>query len=208
VRVIAGTAKGRPLVAPKGTDIRPTTDKVKGAIFSMLVAEAFRRAEDAGQTEAFPYRRVLDLYAGSGALGIEALSRGAAHADFVEANPHVRTALRANLERTGLAARAAVHGFKAEIAVSTFTVPYDLILADPPYSDPTLPGLLEALGRSAILAEGALVVVEHARSTVLPLEAGALRLARTRHHGTTSISLYEAHTPAGDRPVNAHMEQE
>lgn len=187
MRVIAGSAKGRTLVAPKGLAVRPTTDKVKGAIFSMLQAEAFRRAE-AG---ALPWRRVLDLYAGTGALGIEALSRGADHVDFVEMNARARAALSENLQRTGLASRASVHAMRAETAVSTFSVPCDLILLDPPYGDPGLPGLLEALGRSAILKEGALLVVEHARSTVLPARIGTMCLARTRYHGTTAISLYE-----------------
>lgn len=194
VRVIAGVAKGRSLVAPKGLALRPTTDLVKGAIFSMLEAEGFRR----GANGRFPFPRVLDLYAGTGALGIEALSRGAEHADFVEANARARAALRENLSRTGLAARASVHGLRAETAVSTFTVPYDLILLDPPYSDPGLPGVLAALGRAVILAEGALLVVEHGRSTDVPAVVGRLRLARTRHHGTTAISLYQTFDPSED----------
>src|SRR5438874_12752325 len=98
MRVIAGSAKGRPLVAPKGLEVRPTTDKVKGAIFSMVDAIAFRRADDVG---ASPFGRVLDLFAGSGALGIEALSRGAEHVDFVEASAPARAAIVENLRRTG-----------------------------------------------------------------------------------------------------------
>src|SRR3712207_3026775 len=97
MRVIAGLAKGRPLTAPRGLAVRPTTDKVKGAIFSMLEAWAFRRGEEGGGAPGFPFRRVLDLYAGSGALAIEALSRGAEHADLVEPSSPARAAIQENL---------------------------------------------------------------------------------------------------------------
>ena len=189
MRVIAGSAKGRPLVAPRGLAIRPTTDKVKGAIFSMLDAEAFRRAEN-GDDDDVPFRRVLDLYAGTGALGIEALSRGAEHCDFVESNARARSAIEENLRRTGLAHQASANGLRAEAAVSTFRAPYDLILADPPYADPTLPRLLTTIGASGIIHERTLVVIEHARSVELPADCGRLRLTRSRFHGTTAISIY------------------
>ena len=190
MRVIAGVAKGRPLLAPKRLAIRPTADKVKGAIFSMLTAEGFRRRDEDPGASDFPFHRVLDLYAGTGALGIEALSRGAESVDFVEASPRARAIIHQNLERTGLAPKAAVHGLRVETALSTFRLLYDLILLDPPYLDPTVSWVLAALGRSAILARRALVVVEHARTTELRTEAGALHLVRRKYHGTTAISLF------------------
>ena len=119
MRVISGSAKGRTLTAPRGLAVRPTTDKVKGAIFSMLDAEAFRRADEPNE---FAIRRVLDLYAGTGALGIEALSRGAEHCDFVEPSAQARAAITENLRRTGLARQAALHSLKAETAVSKSAV--------------------------------------------------------------------------------------
>src|SRR5687767_7923170 len=128
MRVIAGRAKGRALTAPKGLAVRPTTDKVKGAIFSMLDAVAFRRAEHVGREAASPFGRVLDLYAGTGALGIEALSRGATHVDFVETSAAARAAIVENLRRTGFAPMASIHAISAEAAVSTFRASYDLIL--------------------------------------------------------------------------------
>jgi 16S rRNA (guanine966-N2)-methyltransferase len=188
MRVISGSAKGRTLTAPRGLAVRPTTDKVKGAIFSMLDAEAFRRAADS--EDEFAIRRVLDLYAGTGALGIEALSRGAEHCDFVEASAQARAAITENLRRTGLARQAALHAFKAETAVSTFRAPYDLILADPPYADSGLADLLNTIGASGIIHERTLLVIEHARSVELPNDPGRLHLIRSRHHGTTAFTLY------------------
>jgi 16S rRNA (guanine(966)-N(2))-methyltransferase RsmD len=188
--VISGEARGKTLTAPKGLAVRPTTDKVKGAIFSMLAAQAFQRADEGHEGGAFPYRRVLDLCAGTGALGIEALSRGSEHADFVETNPRARAAIHDNLKRTGFEDRATVHAVPAMHAVSTFRTAYDLILLDPPYEDPAIPALLDSLGRSGVLAPGGLLVLEHARGLAVPELAGRLRLTRTRFHGDTAISLY------------------
>src|ERR687894_2700308 len=123
MRVIAGTARGRPLRAPSGEDTRPTADKIKGVIFSMLDAEAMRRGfepepddeeRDGRFAMAVAWPRVLELYAGSGALSIEALSRGAAHADLVESSADARRAIVANLAKTGLAERASIHALTSE----------------------------------------------------------------------------------------------
>jgi 16S rRNA (guanine966-N2)-methyltransferase len=201
VRVIAGMAKGRPLIVPRGVEVRPTTDRVREAIFSMLSAECMRRTAQAQAAGGFCFERVLDLFAGTGALGIEALSRGAQFVDFVESNARARAAIATNLSRTGFEARGTIHAVTVDRAVSTFRGPYDLILLDPPYSDPATCMVLEALGRFPILSPGAIVVFEHARSLVVPSSVGALQLSRTRHHGTTSVSLLEpvADPAAGDR---------
>ncbi len=191
MRVIAGIAKGRRLVAPKSAAVRPTTDLVKGAIFSMLESAAYQRgAEDSTVDTGFPFRRVLDLYAGSGALGIEALSRGAEHADFVEASASARVVIAENLRRTGLSARGTIHAMRAEVAVTALQGPYDLILLDPPYGDEGTDRVLERLGSSGILSDQAIVVLEHARSRPIPEQAGALQLVRSRHHGSTAIALF------------------
>ncbi len=191
MRVIAGTAKGRLLIVPKGVELRPTTDKVKEAIFSMLTAEGMKRMdEEDGPDTDFPYPRVLDLYAGTGSLGIEALSRGAELVDFVESNRKARAAIEENLRRTGFTSQATVHALRAQGAVSTFKNPYDLILLDPPYDDASVPGVLEALGRAAILVPGGTVVLEHARSRDAGSRAGRLQHVRSRYYGTTAVSLY------------------
>jgi len=190
MRVIAGIAKGRTLVAPKGLAIRPTTDKVKGAIFSMLTSDALARADEDDEASAFPYPRVLDLYAGTGALGIEALSRGAERASFVESNARARAAIQENLRRTGFASLAVIHPVRAQTAVSTFDASYDLILLDPPYDDESVPSLLDAIGHATILEPGGTLVLEHARSRDVAPRAGNLKHLRSRYYGTTAVSLY------------------
>jgi len=210
VRVIAGIARGRPLRAPSRAPTRPTADKIKGAIFSMLDAEALRRGfepvaddeEHEGQfAAAVAWPRVLELYAGSGGLSIEALSRGATHADLVESSADARRAIVDNLEKTGLTERASVHALSSEAAVSTFRGTYDLILLDPPYDAEGVRLVLERLAGGGLLDRSGVVVWEHSRKTDPPeqIEApggeGGLQLLRTRQHGAASVSLYAAATP-------------
>jgi 16S rRNA (guanine(966)-N(2))-methyltransferase RsmD len=197
MRVIAGIAKGRRLAAPKSAAVRPTTDRVKEAIFSMLEAQAYRLEECDEDGSRFPFPRVLDLFAGSGALGVEALSRGAEHVDFVELSPQARAVIAENLRRTGFNAQGTIHGMRAETAISTLQGPYDLILLDPPYGDEAAAQVLQRIGSSNILADQAIVVFEHARSRPSPKEAGALQLARSRHHGSTEISLFFRQSQSG-----------
>ncbi len=199
MRVIAGSARGVPLRVPASAIVRPTADKLKGALFSMLEAEAFKRevipspdAPEGAMLVGSAWPRVLDAYAGSGALGIEALSRGARWADFVEPDPAARQAIAANLQRARLTDRAAVHGLRADRVISTWTQSYDLILLDPPYGDPALPALLDALARSALIGPSTVLALEHARATAPPADLGRLALRKTRYHGGSAISLYFA----------------
>jgi 16S rRNA (guanine966-N2)-methyltransferase len=211
VRVIAGVARGRPLVAPAHAPTRPTGDKVKGAIFSMLEAEALRRGfeplEDDEENDgrfavAVAWPRVLELYAGSGALGIEALSRGAAHVDFVDSSADARRAIAANLSKTGLVQRAKIHGLSSKSAVSTFRTPYDLILLDPPYDAEDVWLVLQQVVTRGLLSGKGVLVWEHSRTTDPPEQVGEassgfrLQLLRSRRHGAASVSLYAAHTDA------------
>lgn len=193
MRVIAGEARGRPLQAPRSERTRPTGDKIKGAIFSMLEAEAYKRGFEPGEEElasAVAWPRVLDLYAGSGALGIEALSRGARSAEFVDVDPQVCRTIHENLRRTRLEERGQVHAMSAEQAVQRLSGTFDLVLLDPPYTDPGTAELLEALGRSSLLSPTSVIVLEHGRDFDPPRSAGAFRLARGKVHGATAISLY------------------
>ena len=207
MRVIAGSARGRPLRAPTTAGTRPTADKIKGVIFSMLEAEAYRRgfqpeagddeAEGDGQfAAAVAWPRVLELYAGSGSLAIEALSRGASHADIVEPAAAARNVIAANLQRTGLAARATIRPTTSETAVSTLAGPYDLIVADPPYDEPGVATVLGRLLSRPAVTPSAVMVWEHRRTTDPPDEIGApnaplgWRRARTNAHGTAAVSLY------------------
>lgn len=194
MRVIAGSARGRPLLAPRSERVRPTTDRVKEAIFSMLEAEAYKRGYAPGEggefASALAWPRVLELYAGSGALAIEALSRGARWADLVEPDAEARRTIQANLARTGLAARAHVYALSAQQALERLAGPYDLVMLDPPYADPTVLDLLKRLGAAPIFAPGAIMVVEHAQTLTLPSRLGAFELLRERRHGSAWISLY------------------
>lgn len=200
MRVVAGIARGRPLRATESSSLRPTSDKVKEAIFSMLEAEAFKRGlaepgylADVEEGEAsFPWPTVLDLYAGSGALGIEALSRGAQTVDFVEADARARQAISDNLRQTGLASKARIHGMRVEAALSTFAHPYDLILADPPYNDPAFDAVLEQMCESKLVGISTFVVLEHSRQRKVPSGCGPLVLLKTRIHGQTGITIYAA----------------
>jgi 16S rRNA (guanine966-N2)-methyltransferase len=180
MRVIAGRLGSRTLVAPRGSVTRPTTDRVREALFSMLgdVAE----------------RRVLDLYAGTGALGIEALSRGASHATFVERHAAALSALRQNLRALELTEQATVVAARVERARARLLpgAPYDLVFCDPPWDE-----LAAALGQTFalltpdLLSPQGTLVVEH--PTREPLAAGATgrwRLALTRHWGDTQVSLF------------------
>lgn len=207
MRVIAGAARGRSLRAPDSARTRPTGDKLKGVIFSMLEAEAYRRGFEpaAGDDDtdgrfaaAVAWPRVLELYAGSGALAIEALSRGAAHADLVETDRAARHAIQENLSRTGLAGRAAIHAMPSEAALSTLPGPYDLILLDPPYDEPGLPALLRRLAESGIVTPAAVLIWEHRRTAAPPdcigggERAGGWRRMRTNAHGAAAVSLFVA----------------
>lgn len=181
MRVIAGTAKGCSLRAPQGGSVRPTSDLVRGAIFNMLNAVM----------EQLP-PQVLDLYAGSGALGIEALSRGAATADFVEQYPRSCAVIRENLARAGFSERGHVHCMSVHQALSALKESYDLVLLDPPYGDPALPSLMETLTASSLVAQKSVILVEHAFKQPLAFQYGIFSVIRQRRHGDTALALYRA----------------
>jgi 16S rRNA (guanine966-N2)-methyltransferase len=175
-RIVAGRARGRILrVPPKGT--RPTTELVREALFSAL--EAADELTDV---------RVLDLYSGSGALGLEALSRGAREAVFVEADRTAADILRGNIAKVGLG--GVVRQGKVETVVSQPAgQPFDLVLADPPYAvdAETLGVVLTQLVDNGWLAEGALVVVERRVKDGPPKWPAALRVLRTRTYGDNGL---------------------
>lgn len=177
MRVIAGSHKGRRLLGPRGPGLRPTPDRVKEALFSILGD----RVRDA---------HVLDLYAGTGAIGIEALSRGARRVTFVEAHPASLRVLRDNLTRCGLDSAAEVHPDEAEAFLQRRrpdSAPYDVIFADPPYRMDAAP-LLAWL--DAVAGPHTLAIIEHGTKTPPPAEAGRWARLRQYRYGDTSLSLY------------------
>ena len=176
MRVIAGSARGRQLTAPRDPKTRPISDKVKESLFGMIGP----RVVDA---------RVLDLYAGSGAIGIEALSRGAARATFVERGRPAVAVIRRNLERTGLADDAEIHLRAVESFLERPVAErWDIAVLDPPYAERTLDLPLDWLRPH--LAPGALVVVKHFWRTPVPA-AGGLAVTRTRRFGETALTFLE-----------------
>jgi 16S rRNA (guanine966-N2)-methyltransferase len=178
MRVGAGSAKGRKLAPGKAMMARPTSSLVRAAIFSMVGSMGLRSG------------RVLDLYAGTGSLGIEALSRGAEHADFVERDKRMGAVLRQNLKLTGLADRSKVFPISVEKALEFLEQPYDLVLLDPPYEDENIGRVLERLGRSELVARGGVVVLEHSKHRRFAEEYGVLRLIKRRSYGDTCVALY------------------
>ena len=196
MRVIAGSARGRRLSAPSGRSTRPTSDRVREALFSSLASDV-------------PGAYVLDLFAGTGALGIEALSRGASGATFVERDAGVIPILRANLETTGVGDRAEVVRLDAAAFVQRSPrQPYDVVLCDPPYDHPLtdILGLVDRLAAENGLAPDAVTVVERDKRdpAVVALAKGQaldaprlLEIDRQRSYGDTVLLYFRS--PATER---------
>jgi 16S rRNA (guanine966-N2)-methyltransferase len=180
-RIVAGRVGGRRItVPPRGT--RPTSERVREAVFSAVAA----RIELDGA-------RVLDLYAGSGALGIEALSRGAAHALFVESDKRAAAVLRENLRSLDLPGQVRAATVASTVAASTVAGPdadgYDLVLADPPYATPAaeVTAVIDALAGNGWLRPGALLVVERAARDGEIAWPGGVEPITTRRYGDTLV---------------------
>lgn len=193
MRITGGAFRSRALVAPRGQETRPTSDRVREALFSMLTSDG-----------VFGEPRVLDLYAGSGALGLEALSRGAGSVVMVESARAAIAAIRENLSALGVEAQVslvtrpcerALEALGANVSplganVSPIQGPFDLVLIDPPYADvrtKVFGGVM--LQASRLLGSGGILVLEHdSRDEPAPPEG--LELDRRRRHGDTSLSLF------------------
>jgi 16S rRNA (guanine966-N2)-methyltransferase len=183
MRVVGGDLRGRPLATPRDNAIRPTTDRTREAVFNMLAHRFGGRLEGA---------RVLDLFAGTGALGIEALSRGAAYCVFIEESAEGRGLVRTNVESFGLTGRTKIFRRDATALGDAGTLgPFGLVFADPPYGK----GLGERALRSARaggwLASGALCVVEEAAAAAFEPGAG-FSIVDERAYGETVIRFIEA----------------
>jgi 16S rRNA (guanine966-N2)-methyltransferase len=155
MRIVAGEWRGRKLIAPAGQRTRPTADRTRETLFSMLASRL-------GSFEDF---RVADLYAGSGALGLEALSRGAAHATFVETDHAALKSIEANVSAFGAASRAAVRSMSAENLPRSH--PFDLIFADPPYQPGSGTAAAAAVAKSGWLPPGGWMAIETNRGDVV-----------------------------------------
>lgn len=175
MRVITGSARGRRLETLEGLETRPTAEKVKEAEFSMIQFEIEGRV-------------VLDLFAGSGQLGIEALSREAKSAVFVDANPAAIKIIRGNLEKTGLSHKASVAAGDFEQFLTYTKAVFDIVFIDPPYSkgivDRALPLVVPHVSDNGV------IICEVARIDTLPEEVGDFKLVRKNNYGKTTLGVY------------------
>jgi 16S rRNA (guanine966-N2)-methyltransferase len=181
MRVIAGEAKGLRLKSPPVRHLRPTSDLVRGAVFDMLASLGADLS------------RVLDLYAGSGALGIEALSRGASWCDLVDRDRAACATIRQNLTLAGFQERARVLCLPVDRALESALGgegPYSLVLIDPPYEEESAMAVVGRLAVSPLVAPGSTLVLEHAWRRPPPDELGPLTLSTRRRHGDTGVSIY------------------
>ncbi len=186
MRIIAGTLKGRRLEAPRWPGLRPTSDRLRETLFNLLRARV-------------PGARVLDAFAGTGAVGIEALSRGAAHVSFVERDPRACRLMAENLRRCGVDGGYTMTRAAFPDAVDQLPGPFDIVFLDPPYDDPALDQHVAAgLG---LLAPHGVLVLEHARRRAAPLIAGR-GPAREVVAGDSALAIYaaEAAPAAGPDP--------
>ncbi len=176
MRVSGGIGRGRRLKAPSGAAIRPTSDKVKQALFNILGEKA------AGSV-------FLDLFAGAGGIGIEALSRGAERVVFVDASRSSLDVIKQNIGQMGFGNKAQVAASKAEAFLKKPSGPYDIVFLDPPYAEELQP-LLELVARSGVLKPEALVIAEHFKKQPSPEKAGSLTLFREARYGDTVLAFY------------------
>jgi 16S rRNA (guanine966-N2)-methyltransferase len=179
IRVIAGEAGGRVLKGISRPGTRPTSDRVREALFAIL------------QALDVSFTRVLDLYSGTGAMGIEALSRGAGHCDFVEVDARACEVIRANLLLLGYTGVATVHCAPVARALARLEGPYSLVVADPPYEYDRAESEIAGLIERGLLAPDGLLAVEHSKRKEWPEAlAGRSRLLN-RRHGDTALTVYQ-----------------
>jgi len=184
MRVTGGVFRSRALRAPRGTTTRPTSDRVREAIFSMLAADGL--IEEGA--------RVLDLYAGSGALALEALSRGAGEAVLVEQGRDALAAIRENVKALDVEDRVRIVAARVERAVGQLEGPFAVVFLDPPYADVRTEAFARVLDAAAgLLADQGALVLEHASGDVPP-SVRRLALDRTRRYGDTEVSLFRLST--------------
>jgi 16S rRNA (guanine(966)-N(2))-methyltransferase RsmD len=178
LRVIAGAAKGRHLKVPKGVYVRPATDLVRGAIFSIL------------ENAADDWSRVLDVFSGSGAMGIEALSRGAGWVDFVDRERRCCAIIGQNLETVGFTDSSRIHCCSATRALSFLDEEYGIILMDPPYADTSIGDVVLRLADSRLVGDDSVVIVTHSPRLTLEPSYGGLGLVKEHRHGDSCIAVY------------------
>ena len=183
MRIIAGSARGIRLEPPLGNDVRPTPDRVRESLFNIIAPRLERST-------------FLDLFAGTGANGIEALSRGAMQADFIDSDPRSIALIEKNLERTRLSGQATLVRGALPACLTRLTGPgrkqgYTLIFADPPHAFTKFPEILEAIAGLGLLHADGLLVLEHSANVDLGKLPEGLHLIRESRYGKTRLSFFE-----------------
>lgn len=193
MRVVSGSARGFRLKGPPSSATRPMADKIKEALFSSLASLGVE------------FDRVLDLYAGTGSIGIEALSRGAAYADFVDQSAAACAVIRANLAHTKFADRSRIHTMPVTQFLARRGEPYDFVIVDPPYADPDIVETLAKVAASPLVQSGTVVAIGHWPRLSLPDTIGRMERLRERCHGDNCFSIFEVQTEpsTGDAPEPA-----
>lgn len=177
MRVIAGKYKGRKLLTLKNNDIRPTTDRIKEDIFNIL----------------YPYLResiFLDLFSGSGSIGIEAVSRGAREVIMVDNNRESLKLMKSNADKVGIGSEIQIINGSAEKYLFKTDKKFDIIFLDPPYAFENKVGLLEIINEKKLLDEEGILVIEHDKSEKMPEDIGELRKKRTKTYSLTQLDFY------------------
>lgn len=200
MRIIAGTFRSRQLKSLKGLALRPTSDRLRESLFNILA-------------ERIPGCRFLDVFAGTGAVGIEALSRGAVEVVFIENHPPAATLIQKNLDSLGIRGGTrilkldALRGLQRLAAEHTPANPsFDIVFLDPPYAAADeYRRVLTFLGAAPFLAPGALVIAEHRRNFELPEVFGHLQRVRVLRQGDASLSLFLVRTTVNPKPPETHL---
>lgn len=192
MRIISGTARGRKLRQFKGQNIRPTADRVREAIFSSLLS----------RLGSFENLKVLDLFAGTGALSLEALSRGASQAVLVDPSAQSAEIITENIETCGMNDRVRLFKMPAGTFITKPSLkdPFDLIFLDPPYNKNFVVPTLNGIVKNGLLAKQGVICVESAREDFIPDDLPGLMLLSRREYGSTCVSFYSLSTSREDYP--------
>jgi 16S rRNA (guanine(966)-N(2))-methyltransferase RsmD len=193
MRITGGIGRGRKLKVPAGSKVRPTSDKVKQALFNIL-------------GDRVPGSVFLDLFAGAGGIGLEALSRGASQVVFVDGSRESLSVIKKNIEALKLTELAQVIAAQSEIFLRRPSGPYDIIFLDPPYKMELAP-LLGQIAQADMLKPGGVVVAEHFKKQPSPERAGKLELFREAAYGDTVLAFYKAAAGSHDSAVGGQEEE-
>ena len=179
-RITGGSHRGRRLRAPAGATLRPTSERVRAALFSII------------GNQAVDGKRVVDLYAGTGSIGLDALSRGAAWVDFVESSRRLCGELTERLRSWSMDTRARVYRGRVLNLLRSLPGGYDLVVADPPYSSTELAGVMNVLQSACLVNPGGLVVLEYRSGSIEEFATGRFDLKTTKRYGDTELTVLSA----------------